>query len=163
MSRSLTDQERNKIKNLQVSNSIYRKQIKTHLSTIEELKKQKDPLVKGLPNLLGEEHQKAEREINRIDGEINQKLAKIAYIEARISEKESQVEEIKNKAAQEEEPVVGPVLDASSKEFQEKYALPKEDPEEIKPRKRTPSKKEKKNKEAKPENQETPPEVTAEY
>jgi chromosome segregation ATPase len=106
MSRKLTAEEKNKVKNLQVSNSIYKKDIKKLVDELNVLNPQLADLKAKQPDLLGEEEAKVSQAITQLEATIGAKCGKIKYIEGRIAEKENKIEEIKTTALREEETVV---------------------------------------------------------
>lgn len=122
MPRSLTVEERNKIKNLQVSNSIYRKKVKELVETMVLLKEKIEHLEKEMENQMGEELQKSEIELTKLTGTIENYAGKIHYIESRIAEKEHQIDEIKNTSIREDEIVIKS-WDPNDPEFQKKFAI----------------------------------------
>lgn len=121
MSRPLTTEERNQIKNLQVSNSIYRKKVKDNLEKITLLQTKLDVIKHQMENQLGEELAKSEFEADQVKGDVESLIGKIAYIESRIRDKEFKMDEIRNTAAREEEKVIRS-WDPNDPEFQKKFA-----------------------------------------
>lgn len=148
MSRKLTPEERNKVKNLQVSNSIYKKDI---TKLVEQMKSANNELedLKVLANTqLGEELQKTEQRITQLESEIGSIVGKIKHKEGRIAAKEAEIEAIKTVAAREEETVIESVDMNSPEKIAER---------EAKLAAKEAAKAAKKNKRTKKENPEVPP------
>jgi predicted nucleic acid-binding Zn-ribbon protein len=147
MSRSLTKDEKNKVKNLQVSNSIYKNDIKKLLTEIQDLEKHRMELEGKLGIAMGDEYNRVETDLEKINGDIKLKTGKIAYIEGRIKVKEQQIDDIKNIAAREEEQIVK-IWDPNSPECRAKFGEAMEElNEKIEPKKKkTTEKKPKSNK-----------------
>lgn len=133
MSRSLTPEEKNQIKNLQVSNSIYRRQVKELVEEAAKLQTKRDQIQSQMDDLTGEELTKTTTEIESINAELKQKVGQIAYKEARINEKSIEIDNIKTKAVREEEEPTGPAIDVNSPEFRERFGNPEDFPVEDKP------------------------------
>ena len=103
MSRSLTPAERNKVKNLQVSNSIYKKDIRNLNADIEALKVELAEVTAKEVDLLGEAAKTALDQIIQIKSSIVSKEGLVAYKEGKIASKEVEVEDIKTTAMREED------------------------------------------------------------
>ena len=104
--RTFTPEEKLAVKNLQVSNSIYRSDIKKLVESNEAMQAELDSLKVREPELLGEEHKDVSLRIAHLESTIASNVGKIAYKQDRIAEKEVKLEAYFNLAAVEEERII---------------------------------------------------------
>ena len=106
MSRNLTDKEKNQIKNLQVSNSIYKRDIKDLIMEIGSLQQQLEKKEAMEKTAVLDEQLMLSREIEQLKAEIGRRTGQIKHKEGRIAAKEAEIEEIQRASMLREDVVV---------------------------------------------------------
>lgn len=158
MSRNLTAEEKNKLKNLQVSNSIYRRDINDLLIDIAVYEEKLKVLREKEKVAVLDEQLQLSRTIEQFEAEVGRKTGQLKHKEGRIAAKTAEIEEIIRLSMTREDQVVesynpnDPAILAAKAEAAAKK-------EAAKPKKEKKEKKEAAPKEPKPKKE---PKVTAE-
>ena len=106
MSTMYTPEEKNKIKNLQVSNSIYRREIKDLLNEISTLNLELVALEEKEKSAVLDEQLELSRKIEQVKALVGRKTGQIKHKEGRIAAKEAEIQDIQTLGMTREDVVV---------------------------------------------------------